>query len=286
MRKKSHKKPEKRARIKTKRATLSAVDLQNVLKLAQQLGELLPLSGYRSKFSLTVLAKEWGLKKYLGNATSKKDVYAEFITGMLRDNKRITLKKFVRENLPKAIERRHGNGNPLLKPEADELVVTLLALGVDLKKEIEALQLPVDRPKTVPPPPEVKKALDALGLHPMLLPECRTLFVDGHINESVRKAAEKFETIVQKVSGLASRQGKELMGEAFSEKSPIVRLNALTSSSDMNEQEGYRLIAMGVMVWWRNTLSHGDEQTIPHHEALGRLGMISNLLHRLDSRAT
>jgi len=43
---------------------------------------------------------------------------------------------------------------------------------------------------------------------------------------------------------------------------------------------------MGIMKWWRNNLSHGDAAQLPHHEALGRLILISNLFHRLDERKT
>lgn len=266
-----------------RKTSLSAADIQRVRHLAEQLGALIPLNGFRTKFTLTAIAKERDLGRYLVQG-NKKDVYATFITGLLKSNKKITLKKLVRESLPRAIERRHANGNPVLKAEADNLSKNLFALGIDLRKEIDDLQLPSSRPAVVPPPPEVRKALDAIGLHPGLLPNCKDLFLDGHINEAVRKAAEKLESTVQRTSG-SHKQGKELMGEAFSEKSPLIQLNGLVTTSDINEQDGYRFIAMGVMVWWRNTLSHGDEPMIAHHEALGRLATISNLLHRLDIRA-
>ncbi len=41
---------------------------------------------------------------------------------------------------------------------------------------------------------------------------------------------------------------------------------------------------MGIMHWWRNNLSHGDEDQLPHHDALSRLIMVSNLFYEIDGR--
>ena len=51
--------PEKRKR------KLVAVDVQNVRNLAETIGKLIPLSGYRSSFTITKLAKDRALSKYL-----------------------------------------------------------------------------------------------------------------------------------------------------------------------------------------------------------------------------
>ena len=107
-------------------------------------------------------------------------------------------------------------------------------------------------------------------------------FWDGHINESVRKALEKYEVYVSNKAGL-KLHGKELMAKAFSLSNPAIKLNSLTTESEKNEQEGFMFVSMGIMQWWRNTLSHGDEQQIPHNEAIGLLFLVSNLLQRLET---
>jgi Protein of unknown function (Hypoth_ymh) len=60
---------------------------------------------------------------------------------------------------------------------------------------------------------------DDLGLHPYLQPDCSKLSKDGHINESVRKALEKYEHYIQKKSG-ESKIGSNLMAAAFNENVP------------------------------------------------------------------
>ncbi len=260
-----------------------ALDVQNIRILAEQLGKLLSLDGYRSTFSLAAIAKERGLLDFIPKKVSKKEAFSGFIKNLLKEKPR-TLKIIVREILPRAIEKRHRDGNPVLSQEALELANQLFELGVDLRKEIKTLKLPTERPKVVPPPIAVQKILDTFPLHPILMPDCKEMFVNGHLNEAVRKSLERFEKMVQDLSALKSLDGQKLMAGAFSEDDPKIRLNNLGSSQEINEQIGFKLVTMGLMTWWRNNLSHGDEEQMPHHEALGRLITVSNLSSRLDER--
>lgn len=273
----------KKKKAPAKRRILTALDGQNIRILAEQLGKLLSLDGYRSTFSLAAIAKERKLEKLVPQGVSKKEAFSGFIKNLIKEKPR-TLKIIVREILPRAIEKRHREGSPLLEREATELANQLFQLGVDLRKEIKSLKLPTERPRIVPPPIAVQKILDVYPLHPILLPDCKKMFVDGYLNESVRKSLERFEKTVQDLSSIRNLDGQKLMAAAFSEEDPKIRLNGLKTSQEINEQVGFKLTTMGLMTWWRNNLSHGDEEQLPHHEALGRLVMVSNLFFRLDER--
>lgn len=275
-RKKSASKP-------TKKATITAPIAQALRALAEQLGKLIPLSGFRSNFSLSTIAKERGLSQLLPSKQNKKEAIFEFLKNLYRDKPR-TIKILVREILPKAIEKRHERGDPVLEDEAQELIKRLKAVNVDLKKEILGLNLPKERPKIVPPPKAIQSILDIYALHPKLLPDCKKMFCDGHINESVRKALERFEKTVQDLSHTHNKSGVDLMGHVFSETSPLIRFNTLSTIQEKNKQIGFKLVSMGLMQWWRNNLSHGDEEQMSHHDAIGRLLMFSNLFHELDNR--
>ena len=283
VRKKKMKKVRKTKGSPAKGRILTALDGQNIRILAEQLGKLLSLDGYRSTFSLAAIAKERKLEKLVPQGVSKKEAFSGFIKNLIKEKPR-TLKIIVREILPRAIEKRHREGSPVLEQEATELANQLFQLGVDLRKEIKSLKLPTERPRIVPPPIAVQKILDVYPLHPILLPDCKKMFVDGHLNESVRKSLERFEKTVQDLSSIRNLDGQKLMASAFSEEDPKIRLNGLRTSQEINEQIGFKLTAMGLMTWWRNNLSHGDEEQLPHHEALGRLIMVSNLFSRLDER--
>lgn len=275
------KKPKKKV---MKRKTVTAPQAQAIRNLADQLGKLIALEGFRSSFSLTIVAKKRGLSRYLPKkSTNKKEAFFEFLKNLYCHKPR-TIKILVREILPIAIEKRHAKGDPVLEAEALELSGRLSALGIDLAAEIAAMNLPKERPKTVPPPIAIQKILDTFTLHPSLMPDCKTMFNNGHINESVRKALERFEKTVQDLSGLHDKQGPDLMALAFSEQNPKIKVSNLSIQQEVNKQIGFKLTCMGIMHWWRNNLSHGDEAQLPHHDALGRLIMVSNLFHELDGR--
>jgi uncharacterized protein (TIGR02391 family) len=165
-----------------------------------------------------------------------------------------------------------------------ELSSKLKALNIDLEAEILAMNLPKERPKTVPPPIAIQKILDAYTLHPALLPDCKKMFIEGHINVSVRKALERLEKTIQDLASIHDKQGPDLMASVFNEQYPKIKFNTLSTPQDINKQIGFKLTTMGIMHWWRNNLSHGDEEQLPHHDALGRLIMVSNLFHEIDGR--
>lgn len=267
-----------------KRTTITAPQAQAIRELADQISKLISLEGYRSSFSLTTVAKEKGLTKYIPKkSANKKEAFYGFLLNLHKHKPR-TIKILVREILPVAIEKRHKKGDPVLEAEALELAAKLNLAGVDMKDEIAGMNLPKERPKTVPPPVAIQKILDAYILHPTMLPDCKQMFIEGHINESVRKALERFEKLVQDLTSLHDKQGPDLMATAFNEQGPLIKVSKLLTSQEKNKQIGFKLTTMGLMHWWRNNLSHGDEDQLPHHDALGRLIMISNLFHEVDAR--
>lgn len=258
---------------------ISASSVQNIRTLAEQLGEIIPATSMnKSGFCFATLAKEYKLKKFWENKGQKKESIANFLKFIYKKHPRV-LKKLIRENLSRAIERRHKNGNPILRQEAENLSATLYKLGIDLKKEIKELDLPTTRPSIVPPKIEMQKALGSLSLHPLLLPECKKMFDEGHLNESVRKALEKYEVYIRETSGL-SLIGTNLMEQVFDEKNPKLEISRDSDKRRKDGlQEGFKDISRGAMGYWRNYSSHGDEDQMPVQDAVAILGVISHLLY-------
>src|SRR5438876_1513404 len=112
-------------------------------------------------------------------------------------------------------------------------------------------------------------------------PDCQKLFKDGHINESVRKALEKYESYVQQKSAL-TKIGTDLMANAFNESSPAVKIADVSADRGKGLQMGFKFISMGAMSFWRNLCSHGDEDQMPHQDAIAVLATVSHLLHSID----
>jgi uncharacterized protein (TIGR02391 family) len=266
----------------TKRKHLSARTIQDLRILADQIGKIIPAtSPSKGGFCFQTIAKNMGLgKHWSATSDSRKEAIAHFLSKVYQYHPRVFFKIF-RENFARGIERRHKAGDPVLQEEMANLDQTLRRLNINLSREIRQLALPTERPKFVPPPYAFQKIVDELSLHPFLRPDCVKLFKDGHINESARKALEKFETYVQAKSGLANI-GTDLMGNAFNENNPKVAIADVATKRGRGLQEGFKFISMGSMGFWRNFFSHGDENQIAHQDAVAILAMISHLLNYID----
>jgi len=275
---KARKKPAPRGK------TISARAIQDLRTLAEQIGEIIPAGTWPANgFSFKKIATDYGLGKYWPDgkkSPNRKEQIFSFLKEVFRRHP-VIFRKIFRENLARGIERRRNSGKPVLEAEILEMSGTLVSLGVNMETEIRALKLPKDRPSIVPPPKEFKTMIDRSGLHPSLLPNCVDLFKDGYLNESVRKALEKYEVYVQKKSSL-QQIGTDLMANAFSEQKPYVQV-ADSSKRGTNLQAGFKFLSMGTMGFWRNFLSHGDEKQISHQDALAILGVISHMMNVIDN---
>src|SRR6266851_782250 len=264
-----------------KKKQLSAVAIQQLRTLAEQIGNIIPATSFhKGAFCFQTIATKQGLQKEWPALGSKKERIFPFLKAVYRSHPK-TFYKIFRENIAQGIERRHKAGDPVLLAEISQLDATLKKLSVNLSKEFKELHLPAERPAIVPPPFVFQKMVEQLGLHPYLQPDCQKLFKDGHINESVRKALEKYEAFVQQKSAL-TRIGTDLMANAFNETAPLVRVADAATDRGKGLQMGFKFISMGAMSFWRNLCSHGDEDQMPHQDAIAVLATVSHLLHSID----
>src|SRR6266481_3751118 len=83
-----------------------------------------------------------------------------------------------------------------------------------MRQELGRIRLDETVPEIQVPPAELVRRLLEHPLAEEIRGEPLELFRNGHFNESVRKAAERFEVVVQTKSG-RTEIGKELMGKAL-----------------------------------------------------------------------
>lgn len=260
---------------------------QAIMDLADSLGLLLPATS-RGEYCLQKIAKDNALAKFfktdLGN---KKKQFVYFIQQVHSRHPR-KFKSLVNNILAEAVERRRSKGNPLLRDEADTLKSRLYELDIDLRREIDELSLPHERPKITPPPVHVKMVLEKFGLHPLLLESVLPLFSDGYLNEAVRKAGEIFEVYISKMSNTRGKYGRDLVTTVFSASNPIIDIAGYHKSQILNpidEKEGYLYLAMGAMHWCKNITGHGDVDQLSPVDAASRVILISHLLEVVDSHS-
>ncbi len=101
--------------------------------------------------------------------------------------------------------------------------------------------------------------------------------------QSVFEAFKFIEKEVKRASGLRGKTGYALMMDAFNEDKSKVRLNALVTESEIDEQKGFKFIFAGAATGIRNPRGHEVDIGDTPDEALDYLALASLLLRRLDA---
>ena len=108
------------------------------------------------------------------------------------------------------------------------------------------------------------------------------LFDNGHYSQATFEAFKLLDNKVKSASGLAE-SGYKLMMAAFNEANPKIRLTDLATTSEKDEQLGFRYVFAGAMSAIRNPRGH-DIIADPIDLCLDHLSFASVLLRTFDSR--
>ena len=125
---------------------------------------------------------------------------------------------------------------------------------------------------------------DERNVHPDIAVVSLRLFDDGHYSQATFEAFKLLDNKVKEVSGI-DESGFKLMMAAFDEKKPKIQLTNLATTSDIDEQGGFRFIFAGSMSGIRNPRGH-EIRTDPIDMCLDHLSVASVLLRALEQRKT
>ena len=89
------------------------------------------------------------------------------------------------------------------------------------------------------------------NIHPKLPRKVRDLFDDGYCAEATFHAFKYSEKVLLK-HATCSQSGRKLMIIAFNKDKPKIKLNTLSSTSELDEQEGFCFVFAGAMMAIRN----------------------------------
>lgn len=122
---------------------------------------------------------------------------------------------------------------------------------------------------------------DERNIHSRIEGASKRLFDDGHYASATFEA---YKLLDREVSSLANNResGVKLMMKAFSEQSPLIKLNDLSTTSKKDEQEGYKFIFSGSVLAIRNPRGHEYGVKDSPTECLDHLSLASMLLRRLE----
>lgn len=121
---------------------------------------------------------------------------------------------------------------------------------------------------------------DERNVHPALVPHVQELFDDGHYSQATFEAFKFVDKEVQRYAK-STESGYKLMMGAFSVTSPLIKLTALTTPSEKDEQKGYQFIFAGAVMAIRNPRGHEILADDPD-ACLDHLSLASHLLRRMN----
>ena len=137
---------------------------------------------------------------------------------------------------------------------------------------------PPERPEAIP----VDLLFDRLVTNELLRKATRNRFHSRNFADAVESAFKCLDNAIRAKSGLSDKGGSDLMFTAFNEKNPVLKLNELRSTTDRNEQEGYKHLFAGAMTGIRNPRAHEHELRDDPRVALELLALANHLMGKLD----
>lgn len=119
------------------------------------------------------------------------------------------------------------------------------------------------------------------NIHASLPKKVLKLFDDGHYPEATFEAFKFLDNEVKRHSGI-NKSGTNLMEEAFTVKSPLIKLTLLATQNEIDEQSGFQRIFSGSILAIRNPRGHGFNLIDTLDQCLDHLGLASLLIRRLE----
>jgi len=159
--------------------------------------------------------------------------------------------------------------------------VDSLKLFERIVRSVHRLALPGSTMLSLPGTSDEPHPFESRNIHSDLPDKVRRLFDDGHFAEATFEACKFLDDFVGKHAP-GTKAGKARMMAAFNETSPLIKLTALASESERNEQEGYKYLFAGTMVGIRNPRGHEHSIVDDPNLCLDHLGLVSALLRRLN----
>ena len=183
------------------------------------------------------------------------------------------------------IKYNYKKGSPITREDIEALNSLTAELGCDIQElhdEAFLKTLPTEAQKPSSKQVDQTWLFDELKLHPRIAEVSRSLFVTGHYSSAIFEAFKAVNNFVKEKSGRQDLDGQRLMAEVFSESDPVIKLNRLKTTSERDEQAGFKFIFMGSMSGIRNPKAHDHVELKDPLRALKYLALASLLLERAE----
>ncbi len=271
---------EGRMHTKNSGMKITASRREMIKDLASALHPILPGSARNNGFSLRRIAAETKTMEFYKDQGNKRLTIEYYFAGVIRKYPRKPKTIVIKIMKESAIwmANKHRELTPEIRNKVADSMETL---GFDVRSELQSIEQPAFQRISIPGD-DFRILFDRLEFHGLICDDVKTLFLQGHTNDAVRRATELFEKQVKDISGITGQFGISLMEHAFDENTPFIKINKFENADDKREQRGFRYLGMGVMGCIRNKYSHGDAEQVDFQEAFKLLCFVSYLLEFVD----
>ena len=129
-------------------------------------------------------------------------------------------------------------------------------------------------------PSEAGHPFEQRGISGVFPLKVQALFDDGHYAEAVLTALKYLDKYIQRHSG-STQIGKALMMDAFKEASPLLKIGDTSTETGRNQQEGFKFLCAGSVLFARNPRAHEVEMPDSPDDCLNYLGIVATLIKEL-----
>lgn len=130
----------------------------------------------------------------------------------------------------------------------------------------------------------LRAKLEDRGAHAEVFKYCRAELLDGNYFHAVLEAIKGITQRIRDMSSLTT-DGADLVNTAFSVKNPVLKINSLTTDTEVSEQKGFSNILVGLFGSVRNPVAHAPKTSWPMSEqdALDIMCTVSFIHRKLDN---
>ena len=130
----------------------------------------------------------------------------------------------------------------------------------------------------------LRTLLAARNTHSEILKYCDEELLKENYFHAVLEAVKGVAQRLREMTGLTT-DGADLVNEALSTKNPRIRLNSLTTDTEISEQKGISNMLVGVFGAIRNPTAHAPKilWPMPEQDAVDIFGILSYVHRKLDN---
>lgn len=130
----------------------------------------------------------------------------------------------------------------------------------------------------------LRAKLEDRGAHAKVFKYCRAELLDGNYFHAVLEAIKGIAQRIRDMSSLTT-DGADLVNTAFSVKNPVLKINSLTTDTEVSEQKGFSNILVGLFGSVRNPVAHAPKTSWPMsgQDALDIMSIVSFIHRKLDN---